>query len=137
MNIIKSKLIIIIINIYFIKNIICGIPGCLEATSGCYKDCGYKFTPCEDGFSPIFKEVPGLTADCYCYRPYNSDEINQINGDKCDGFISQCFTLEYGQYSCSRVMNICNNDKKIEFCQRANDIKHNNGINVCKINKYK
>lgn len=125
------KLIILFINVYIIKCIVCAVPGCGESNTGCWKECNISGF-CSGNFKRIYEEVPGYTVGCYCFRPFTDSELNKINADDCDSYINQCLKGENYYHSCISIKPTCDNKKNKEFCTKYKKLDYIN--NICNIN---
>lgn len=77
---------------FFLK-VNAAIPGCFEATTGCYTYCSDLMGTCSPPFKQIIEKGSNNGNICYCYRPYTEEELNIMNAGECERYTNQCFTL--------------------------------------------
>lgn len=121
------KLLIIVFTLLLINISNCAIPGCFEATTGCYTYCSDLMGTCSSPFKQITEKGSNNGNICYCYRPYTEDELNIMNAGECERYSNQCLGLSSASTSCANALKYCDKDKNKELCVRG--IKLENGKN--------
>ncbi|OXA62892.1 hypothetical protein Fcan01_00023 [Folsomia candida] len=78
---------------------------------------------CDAGWRMIHEEIPYAIPQCYCVRPFNYEEVEEIRACKCENFLDQCLR-QYGMlYSCGRATEECFEERIKKEC--ANKINNN------------
>lgn len=97
---------------------------CLDGSSSQMKTrCKGPFDHCDADWQMTHEVVPHAVPQCFCVRPFNAQEREEIRTCKCDNFLDQCLHQRGMLYSCGRATQECSQERLKKEC--ANKIANN------------
>lgn len=78
---------------------------------------------CDAGWKKINDEVLHTIPQCYCVRPFNSQELEEIRTCECDNFLDQCLRQRGMLYSCELAKRPCSHERLKDECANLHNRK--------------